>query len=75
MARSIDKWAFTFGVFMLTMTEFLLIKYPSQFWAYYMVVIPFLVFIRIPHYRSLKWEFFMLDFCTYRATGQGERGR
>ena len=63
MARSIDKWAFTFGVLILTMTEFVLVKHPGSFWVYYMTVIPLLVFFRIPHYRSLKWEFFMLDFC------------
>lgn len=63
VARSIDKWAFTFGVLILTMTEFVLVKHPVSFWVYYMTVIPLLVFFRIPHYRSLKWEFFMLDFC------------
>ncbi len=64
VARRIDKMAFTFGVLNLAISEFMLVKFPTHFWAWYMAVIPILVFFRIPHYRSLKWEFFLLDFCT-----------
>jgi hypothetical protein len=65
VARRIDKMAFTFGVLNLTISEFMLVKFPQEFWAWYMAVIPILVFFRIPHYRSLKWEFFLLDFCKF----------
>ena len=65
VSRNIDKMAFTFGVLNLTISEFMLVKFPQEFWAWYMAVIPILVFFRIPHYRSLKWEFFLLDFCKF----------
>ncbi|EWM23149.1 Protein of unknown function DUF2838 [Nannochloropsis gaditana] len=65
VARRLDKLAFTFGVLNLTVSEFMLIKFPHVFWAWYMAVIPVLVFFRIPHYRSLKWGFFLLDFCYF----------
>ena len=63
MARKIDKFAFTFGVVNLTLSEFILVKFPQHFWLWYMIVIPVLTAFRIWHYRSLKWEFFLLDFC------------
>lgn len=64
VARRIDKLAFTFGVLNLTVSEFMLVKMPHLFWAWYMAVVPVLVFFRIPHYKSLRWEYFLLDFCT-----------
>jgi hypothetical protein len=36
-----------------------------------MTTIPLLVFFRIPHYRSLKWLYFMFDFCYYTQVGTG----
>lgn len=71
VARRLDKLAFTFGVLNLTVSEFMLIKFPHVFWAWYMAVIPVLVFFRIPHYRSLKWGFFLLDFCKCLGAARG----
>jgi hypothetical protein len=34
VARSIDKAAFTLGVLNLTISEFVLLKHPSQFWLW-----------------------------------------
>jgi hypothetical protein len=63
VARRIDKLAFTFGVLNLTVSEFMLVKMPHLFWAWYMAVVPVLIFFRIPHYNSLRWSYFLLDFC------------
>jgi len=63
VARRIDKLAFTFGVLNLTVSEFMLVKMPHLFWAWYMAVVPVLIFFRIPHYKSLRWSYFLLDFC------------
>ncbi|GAB5035284.1 Hypothetical protein NocV09_02500410 [Nannochloropsis oceanica] len=65
VARRIDKMAFTFGVLNLTVSEFMLVKMPHLFWAWYMAVVPVLIFFRIPHYKSLRWSYFLLDFCYY----------
>jgi hypothetical protein len=47
----------------LTISEFMVVRRPQDFWAWYMAVIPALVGFRIWHYHTNKWDYFLFDFC------------
>ena len=63
--KLLDKIAFTLGLLNILACEYFLVKLPTYFWVWYSLVIPLLIFTRISHFRSLGWQYFLLDFCYF----------
>ena len=63
--KLLDKIAFTLGLLNILACEYFLVKLPSYFWLWYSLVIPLLILTRISHFRSLGWQYFLLDFCYF----------
>ncbi|XRB09233.1 glycerophosphocholine acyltransferase [Pycnococcus provasolii] len=63
--RAIDKFSFTMGVVGLLVTEAVLLQAPQYFWAFFALVMPTLLFLRIYLYTKQKLQYFMYDFCYY----------
>jgi len=61
----IDKLFFTFGVLILAMSEYILLMFPRQFGNWYACVIILMLIFRWFYYRTLKWTYFMIDFCYF----------
>ena len=60
-----DKIAFTLGLLNILACEYFLVKLPTYFWLWYSLVIPLLILTRISHFKSLGWQYFLLDFCYF----------
>ena len=60
-----DKIAFTLGLLNILACEYFLVKLPTYFWLWYSLVIPLLILCRISHFKSLGWQYFLLDFCYF----------
>lgn len=60
-----DKLAFTVGVLNLMMCEFCFTNTPGYFWIFYIFVMTISIVSRYLHFKSLNWEYFMLDFCYF----------
>ena len=60
-----DKIAFTLGLLNILACEYFLVKLPTYFWLWYSLVIPLLIITRISYFRSLGWQYFLLDFCYF----------
>ncbi|KAN0024693.1 hypothetical protein ACTFIV_009102 [Dictyostelium citrinum] len=61
--RLLDKCAFTLGLIILMISEFVLLKSPQVFYLWYTVLIFPLMAIRFIMYHREKYHYFMLDFC------------
>eukprot|EP01103_Thecamoeba_quadrilineata_P018261 TRINITY_DN6879_c0_g1_i1.p1 TRINITY_DN6879_c0_g1~~TRINITY_DN6879_c0_g1_i1.p1 ORF type:complete len:437 (-),score=57.02 TRINITY_DN6879_c0_g1_i1:135-1445(-) len=63
--RNVDKIAFTLGIIVLCLTEFILLQRPELMSLWYtFLVIPLLSY-RFVKYHSQKFHYFMFDFCYY----------
>jgi hypothetical protein len=60
-----DKIAFTVGLLNILACEFFLVRLPTYFWIWYSLVIPSLILTRVFHFKSLGWQYFLLDFCYF----------
>mmetsp|Transcript_28109 Transcript_28109/g.26965 ORF Transcript_28109/g.26965 Transcript_28109/m.26965 type:complete len:369 (+) Transcript_28109:227-1333(+) len=60
-----DKIAFTVGLLNILACEFFLVQLPTYFWIWYSLVIPSLILTRVFHFKSLGWQYFLLDFCYF----------
>lgn len=58
-----EQIAFTFQVFFLLFTEYLLLRFPKYFQMFYCVMFPFLFITRYFHYKVTKWHYSMLEIC------------
>jgi Protein of unknown function (DUF2838) len=63
--KLLDKIAFTLGLLNILACEYFLVKLPTYFWLWYSLVIPLLILTRISHFKSLGWQYFLLDFCYF----------
>jgi len=63
--RTSDKFAFTVGLIVLCLTEFLLLKKPGLMPIWYTLLIFPLLIARYYFYHKAKYHYFMLDFCYY----------
>ena len=63
-----DKISFTLGVLNIVACEYFLFNLPGWFWLWWSAVTILLLFARYYHFRSLNYEYFLLDFC-YFTTG------
>lgn len=60
-----DKIAFTLGLLNILACEFFLVELPNYFWIWYSIIIPSLILIRVFYFKSLGWQYFLLDFCYF----------
>ncbi len=60
-----DKIAFTVGVINNCFGQFFIFNLPTLFYLWYSVVIVISLMARIYHFRSLKLQYFMYDFCYF----------
>ncbi|EGG24108.1 transmembrane protein [Cavenderia fasciculata] len=61
--RAMDKFAFTVGLLVLFISEFVLLQRPQMMYLWYTVLIFPLMAIRFIMYHRAKYHYFMLDFC------------
>ncbi|GAM21974.1 hypothetical protein SAMD00019534_051490 [Acytostelium subglobosum LB1] len=61
--RLMDKVAFTLGLIVLLVSEFVLLRVPEFMYLWYTVLILPLMAIRFVMYHRAKYHYFMLDFC------------
>ena len=64
-SRSNEQIAFTFQVFFILFTEYLLLRFPKYFQIFYCVMFPFFFITRYFHYKSTKWHYSMLEICYF----------
>lgn len=60
-----DKLSFTFGVICIVVSEFLALRMPTLYPAFFMSLMLLLVTNRYFQYKAEKGELFMLDFCYF----------
>lgn len=60
-----DKVAFTCGVLNILVCQYFLLNTPAFFWLWYSIVMPLLMTSRFYYFRSLGWQYFMIDFCYF----------
>ena len=46
--RAMDKWAYVYGVAVLVLTEFFLLRHPERFWMWYATLMCFMLAARLP---------------------------
>jgi len=63
--KFVDKISFTFGVTCIVLTEFLALRHPEYFTAYYFLLITGLLTNRYLEYSAENYHLFMLDFCYF----------
>ncbi|EGC37332.1 hypothetical protein DICPUDRAFT_24393, partial [Dictyostelium purpureum] len=61
--RLLDKIAFTLGLIVLFISEFVLLRIPQYMYLWYTILIFPLMAIRFIMYHRDKYHYFMLDFC------------
>ncbi|KYR01088.1 transmembrane protein [Tieghemostelium lacteum] len=61
--RLMDKCAFTIGLIVLFISEFILLRSPNLFYQWYTLLIVPLMAFRFIMYHRAKYHYFMLDFC------------
>ena len=65
VVKLIDRLSFTLGIIHFALTEFIVLKMPQVFWAWFAVTITLLLGYRIHSYTQKRWGFFMFDFCYF----------
>lgn len=63
VVKTVDKFSFVLGVFVLCGTEFMVLQYPQWFGFYYVVLLFVMMALRLYMYAKNRWLYFMLDFC------------
>eukprot|EP01114_Cavostelium_apophysatum_P016348 TRINITY_DN4627_c0_g1_i1.p1 TRINITY_DN4627_c0_g1~~TRINITY_DN4627_c0_g1_i1.p1 ORF type:complete len:427 (-),score=107.93 TRINITY_DN4627_c0_g1_i1:32-1312(-) len=63
--RTSDKVAFTVGILVMAITEFVLLKKPENMPLWYTSLIFPLMLLRYYFYNKAKYQYFMLDFCYF----------
>jgi hypothetical protein len=60
-----DKVGFTFGVLNVLVCQYFLLNVPEYFPTWYAIVLPTILLSRFYHFRSLNWQYFLIDFCYF----------
>lgn len=64
--RTADKLGFVIGTLILVSYSYLIGKYPHDFfYSYYAALVPVMISLRIAHYYSQGWHYYITDFCYY----------
>ena len=58
-----DQRKFSYGVFNLMFSTWLITAYPHCYWIWHSVKLTFLLLGRYFNFKKLKWQYFLLDFC------------
>jgi Protein of unknown function (DUF2838) len=67
--RLADKLSFIMGVFLLTLTTYVLGRYPNDLWyGYHAAIVVGLVMYRFYNYRKKGWHYYLFDFCYFANT-------
>lgn len=61
--KLLDKVAFTLGVLNIVACQYFLLNVPEYFPSWFTVVMPIMMISRFYHFKSLHWQYFMIDFC------------
>lgn len=65
VVKTVDKFSFVLGVFVLCMTEFMVLQYPQHFGIYYVILVGYLMALRLYMYARNRWLYFLIDFCYF----------
>ena len=60
-----DKFSFTLGVMTISLSQWLILRYPDYFPLFWMIFTALLWIHRFIDYSSQKFELFMLDYCYF----------
>jgi hypothetical protein len=64
--RTADKLGYVLGTLVIFSFAFMLGKYPHDlFYTYYTVLIVGLLLMRLVHFFSVGWQYYLIDFCYY----------
>jgi len=63
--RTSDKCAFTIGMLVLLITEYIILKKPHHMAYWYTALLVPLMFARYYFYKKAKYQYFMIDFCYF----------
>jgi hypothetical protein len=63
VVKTVDKFSFVLGVFTLCFTEFMVLKHPTHFGTYYVVLTSIMLMLRLYIYAKSNYLYFFLDFC------------
>jgi len=65
VVKTVDKSSFVLGVFLVCMTEYVLLTHPESFGHYYVSIVSVMMMLRLYMYARNKWIYFLLDFCYF----------
>jgi hypothetical protein len=65
VVKTVDKFSFVLGVFVLCMTEFVVLEYPQHYGQYYVILVTYLMALRLYMYARNRWLYFLIDFCYF----------
>lgn len=65
VVKTVDKFSFVLGVFVLCMTEFVVLEYPQHYGQYYVLLVSYLMALRLYMYARNRWLYFLIDFCYF----------
>lgn len=61
-----DKLSFNLGVFLFAIFTYMMGRYPNDnFYTFYGLIAPTMIFIRFVDYKPKKYHYFLLDFCYF----------
>ena len=63
--RTRDKFSFVFGVLGLCLTEAIAVCRMEQFWAWYTLMMLYLLSMRVYLYSRVNMQYFLIDFCYF----------
>lgn len=63
--RTRDKFSFVFGVLGLCLTEAIAVCRMEQFWAWYTIMMIYLLSMRVYLYSRVNMQYFLIDFCYF----------
>ena len=63
--KMIDKVGFTLGVLNIVACQYFLLTIPEYFPLWYSIIIPITMITRFMHFKSMHWQYFMIDFCYF----------
>ena len=65
VVKTVDKFSFVLGVFVLCATEFMVLQYPEHFGTYYVILVSAMMALRYYMYARSRYLYFMIDFCYF----------
>jgi Protein of unknown function (DUF2838) len=64
--RLADKLGFVVGIFIIVSFSYMIGKYPNDlFYLYYLLLTILMLILRMAHYYTMGWHYYIADFCYY----------